>query len=141
MKKIISLLISILMCFSLSTTANAQTVLTNIVQPYYEQAANVKSDLNVSGTTATCISRVNGLSGVIKITINQYLQKQGFLWIWSTYDGAEWSKTEYIDSLSAVNTKSNLTTGKYRLKSVFTLTNKDGKTETITVYSGEVTVS
>lgn len=141
MKKIISLLMSLLMCFSLSTTANAQTVLTNIVQPYYEQAANVKSDLSVTGTTATCISRVNGLSGVIKITINQYLQKQGFLWIWSTYDGAEWSKTEYTDSLSAVITKSSLTTGKYRLKSVFTLTNKDGETETITVYSGEVTIS
>ena len=104
-------------------------------------AANASSDLSISGTTATCVSRVNGLSGVVKITVNQYLQKQGFLWIWTTYDGAEWTETVSSDSLFVSNTKTGLTSGNYRLKSVFTLTDKNGKTETITVYSGEVTVS
>lgn len=141
MKKFISLLMSILMCFSLSTAVSAQVIPANFVQPYYEMAANASSDLSISGTTATCVSRVNGLSGVVKITVNQYLQKQGFLWIWTTYDGAEWTETVSSDSLFVSNTKTGLTSGNYRLKSVFTLTDKNGKTETITVYSGEVTVS
>lgn len=40
-------------------------------------------------------------------------------------------------SIILVNAKSKLQNGKYRLKTVFTLTDKDGKTETITVYSDE----
>lgn len=38
------------------------------------------------------------------------------------------------------NTKYELESGNYRLKTVFTLTDKQGKTETITVYSDEKTV-
>lgn len=36
--------------------------------------------------------------------------------------------------------KQHLSSGKYRLKTVFTLTDKNGKTETITVYSDEKSV-
>jgi len=38
------------------------------------------------------------------------------------------------------NSKSGLESGKYRLKSVFTLTDKNGKSETITIYSDEKSV-
>jgi len=41
-----------------------------------------------------------------------------FLWIWDTYDDTEWTKTVYSN----------------------TLTDKNDKTETITVYSDEKTV-
>lgn len=141
MKKIISLLMSLIMCLSLTATVSAQTTPANFVQPYYELAMDAKSHLYINGTTATCVSDISGLSNVVKVVIDQYLQKQGFLWIWSTYDGAEWSETVYSDSNAVINTKSGLTSGNYRLKSIFTLTDKNGKTETITVYSGEVTVS
>lgn len=77
----------------------------------------------------------NGDPNVVEITAEQYLQKQGFLWIWSTYDGAEWTKTVYTNTLSMSNTKTGLSSGKYRLKTIFTLTGKQGETETITVYS------
>ncbi len=140
MKKIISLLMSLMMCLSLSATVSAQAIPVNFIQPYYELAMDAKSYLDISGTTATCISQTDGMSGVVKIVIDQYLQKQGFLWIWSTYDGAEWSETKYLDSHAIINTKSGLTSGKYRLKSIFTLTDKNGDTETFTVYSDEVTV-
>lgn len=140
MKKFISLLMSLLMCFSLPTAVSAQAVSANFVQPYYEMAANATPYLSISGTTATCESRVRGLSGVVKITVEQYLQKQGFLWIWSTYDGAEWTKTQYTDLFYTSNTKTGLSKGKYRLKCICTLTDKNGETEKITVYSSEVTV-
>jgi len=74
---------------------------------------------------------------VVKIVAEQYLQKQGFLWIWTTYDGAEWIKTVYSNTLAMSNTKTGLSSGKYRLKTIFTLTDEQGETETITVYSDE----
>ena len=77
---------------------------------------------------------------MVKITAEQYLQKQGILWIWSTYDSAEWTKTVYSNVLTVSNTKTGLSSGKYRLKTVFTFTDKQGKTETITVYSDEKSV-
>lgn len=140
MRKVISILMCLLMCFSLSVTASAQTIPTGIVQPYYEKASKATSTLSISGTTAICESYIKGNSDVVKIVAEQYLQKQGFLWIWSTYDGAEWTKTVYSNTLAMSNTKTGLSSGKYRLKTVFTLTDKDGKTEKITVYSDEKSV-
>lgn len=140
MRKVISLLMSLMMCFSLPVTASAQTVSIGIVQPYYEKAYNAWTELSINGTTADLASNVRGYSDVVEITAEQTLQKQGFLWIWSTYDGAEWTKTVYSNTLTMSNTKSGLSNGTYRLKTVFTLTDKQGKTETITVYSDEKSV-
>lgn len=111
----------------------------SIVAPLYEIAGNAWCDLTICSSTANCRSSVDN-SSAVKITAEQYLQKQGFLWIWSTYDGAEWTKTVYTDSLAMSNTKTGLSSGKYRLKTIFTLTDKQGKTETITVYSDEKSV-
>lgn len=137
MRKVISLLMSLLMCFSLSVPASAQTVPTGIVQPYYEIAKKATSELYISGTTAICESSAKGESDVVKIVAVQTLEKQGFLWIWSTYDNTTWTETVYSNSLLLSNTKTGLSSGKYRLKTVFTLTDSQGKTETITVYSDE----
>lgn len=106
----------------------------SIVSPLYEIAQDTWCSLKLSGSNATCESSATSLNAV-KITAEQYLQKQGFLWIWSTYDGAEWTKTVNTNVIAMSNTKTGLSSGKYRLKTVFTLTDKNGKTETITVYS------
>ena len=140
MKKVFSILAILLFCFSLPMKASARTVPTSIAQPYYEKAGDAKSNLYIDGTTATYKSDVMGDSDVVKIVAEQYLQKQGFLWIWTTYDGAEWTKTVYSNTLTMSNTKTGLSSGKYRLKTVFTLTDKQGETETITVYSDEKSV-
>lgn len=140
MRKVISLLMSLLMCFSLSVTASAQAVPTSIAQPYYEKADSATSNLYISGTTANCESNIRGNSNVVKIVAEQYLQKQGFLWIWTTYDDAEWTKTVYTNSLAMSNTKMGLSSGKYRLKTIFTLTDKYGESETFTVYSDKKSV-
>lgn len=140
MKKVFSVLAILLLCFSLPVRANASTIPIVAVQPYYEKAINANSALFINGTTADCKSSVKGYSDVVKITAEQYLQKQGFLWIWTTYDGAEWTKTGYSNVLTMSNTKTSLSGGKYRLKTIFTLTDKNGKTETITVYSDKKSV-
>lgn len=141
MKKVFSVLVILLFCFSLPVKASASTIPTVAVQPYYEITNDAKSTLLINGTTASCNSSVQGYSGVVKITAMQTLQKQGFLWSWSKYDGAEWTKTVYTNALAMSNTKTGLSSGKYRLKTVFTLTDKNGETEKITVYSDEKSVS
>lgn len=140
MKKVFSMLAILLLCFSLPVKASANTVSFAVAQPYYEKANDARSVLSISGTTAACESYIMGNPDVVEITATQYLQKQGFLWIWSTYDNTTWTKTVNSNSLVMSNTKTGLSSGKYRLKTVFTLTDKQGKSETITVYSDEKSV-
>ena len=141
MKKVISLLLCLLMCCSFTITASASTVPSyGIVQPYYELANSAESVLSIEGTTATCRSSVRGDTDVIKIVAVQTLEKQGLFWKWSTYKDTTWTKTVYTYSLDMSNTKTDLASGKYRLKTDFTLTDKYGKVETITVYSDEVSI-
>ncbi len=139
----VSVLSAVCICTCFSTTASAKTETTYSlvggVSPLYEIAGSEYSELNIIGTTAECISYASG-DNAVKITATQYLQKQGFLWIWSTYDGAEWTKTVYSNVLTMSNTKTGLSGGRYRLKTNFTLTDKNGETETITVYSDEKSV-
>lgn len=119
------------------TTATAEPY--SIVAPLYDNEERCYCDLRINTFSAYCTSSVNN-SSAVKITAKQYLQKQGFLWIWTTYDSAEWTKTVYTNTLAMSNTKTGLSSGKYRLKTVFTLTDKQGETETITVYSDNKSV-
>ena len=137
MKKVFSVLAVLLLCFLLPVKASANTAPTAVIQPYYEIASEARSILSINGTTANCESSVKGNLDVTKITAVQTLEKQGFLWIWSTYGNTTWTETVNSNSLIMSNTKTGLSSGKYRLKTVFSLTDKQGKTETITVYSDE----
>ncbi len=92
MKKVFSMLAILLLCFSLPVNASASSVPYAIAQPYYEKSDTAMSKLDIKGVIADCESYILGDANVVKITATQYLQKQGFLWIWSTYDGAEWKK-------------------------------------------------
>lgn len=130
---------AVLLCLAPATQVTAAAEPHSIVFPLYEIGHDARSELCIDGSTASCKSIVYS-NDVVKITAKQYLQKQGILWIWSTYDGAEWTETVDSGIISLSNTKSGLTSGKYRLKTVFTLTDRNGKTETIKVYSEVVTV-
>ena len=139
-KKIIGAAFAAILCFTPTTQATAAaTEPYGIVSPLYEIADETRSNLQISGSTAYCKSTIIK-SSAVEITAEQYLQKQGFFWIWSTYDGAEWTKTVNTNVIAMSNTKTGLSSGKYRLKTIFTLTDKNGMTETITVYSDEKTV-
>ena len=140
---IISILLAacVCICFCLPVYAETDAALSVVtVSPLYDIAKQTTSDLTIVGTKAECRSYALG-NNVVMITVEQTLQKySGWFWIWNNVDGASWSKTVNNSSLHLLNTKSGLTSGKYRLKSVFTLTDKNDKTETITIYSNEATV-
>lgn len=130
------LLTAVVLCTSFMVSAFAATPVENEISPYYEIAGMLQSNLSISGQTAYCTSEGSGTDAV-KITVEQYLEKQGFLWLWFGVDDASWTTTVYRSAISFYNTKYNLSNGKYRLKSVFTLTDSTGKTETLTIYSSE----
>lgn len=142
-KKILAILIGVMVfCTGLTASAYAETTSLSVnsgIAPLYELAERPISNLSIIGNTAYCTSSEDG-SDAVSITVEQTLQKQGFLWSWSGVKDASWEKTVNSNTISFSNTKSGLSSGKYRLKSVFTLTDKYGKSETITVYSAEKSI-
>ncbi len=140
LKKCFTVLLSvILLTSSISLHADAKqtsTIVIDEVAPAYEYANQAFSELSVSSDTALCSSSCTGNISVVKVTVEQTLQKRGGLfWLWNDVAGAIWSKTNNSRSITISKSKSGLESGTYRLKSVFTLTSSSGDTETITVYS------
>ena len=140
-KKIVSLILSAVLAFSaVSVAASAKEIAEHsaeIIAPCYIYANNPASTLAIRGTTATCTSSTTGRT-VKSIKGEQSLEKFWGLWIWNEVD--YWSESVNTTSIFMSNHKYNLESGTYRLKTVFTLTATNGETETITVYSEEVTI-
>lgn len=134
MKRYISVLLALVVFFICAVSAYAAA------SSFGVGTANRSSTLDISSTTATCKSTfIDGTEITTRIKITQTLEKQGFLWIWGTYAG-EWTKTTNGSSAALSNKVYNLESGKYRVKSVFEVT-ENGVTKTYTVYSSEKTVS
>lgn len=141
MKKLAVLMTLVLMLCTMPLTAFAAQPASPYAAsmpatPNWDITADASSNLYVDGTDVTCLSKVNGSVIVTSITIEQTLQKQGLFWIWSKPDkDSEWTETVNDFSAMVYNEKYNLESGKYRLKSVFTLKTDSGKSEKITIYS------
>lgn len=137
LKKVLAVILTVAMMFSLSTV----TSYADSPSTFDISTANKTSTLNISGTTATCKSVYQDGVTVQSIKIVQTLEKHSFLWFWDTV-GGEWTKTSTnTTSTSLTNTKSGLTSGTYRVVSVFTVTLSDGTTQTATIYSDEKTLA
>ncbi len=135
MKKLFSLIIMIVIatCFSMNSFAldEEPPVPIDPEEPY-SYTSEIRSNLSISGNTATCISTVIGFPGLVtSISITQYLQKR----IGNSWTSIKtWSKTFSTTTASFVNTESGLGSGTYR---VFTLAEVDSGSsyEFVTAYS------
>lgn len=130
MKKIFSVLLVAVIaisCFSAAAYAAGVT-------PRYAYTSCCSSTLFISGKTATCESDATGYYGeTTKIVIDQTLQKyNNSTGKWTSV--ATWSETDYAFIGTATNTKSGLSSGSYRLKTVFSVY-AGVNYEQITVYS------
>ena len=137
MKLLVSVFIavSILTTTSISSYAIAlddKTANSNI-SLYYEIAQKTDSSLKISGNTANCYSYAIA-NTKCAITLVQTLEKKQSL-VWKSVPGASWSMSCDSLKLNASNSYSQLTAGKYRLKTVFTFTLSIGDSETKTKYS------
>ncbi|MBO6230562.1 MAG: hypothetical protein IJ784_05715 [Ruminiclostridium sp.] len=144
MKKISAVLAAILIyssAFAIDTAAyTTEENINGVIVVDDINSASKISRLSISGKKATCKSTYSDRnSNISYVKIEQTLEKSTF-GLFFGVSGTNWSKTVYSDYAVYTNSKANLECGTYRLKTVFTVKTKDGKTETITVYSDEKTV-
>ena len=140
LKRFLCVLAAALLCLALPVTANAEAALGGVVAveitPRYSEVITPYVELTVSGGSADCYCRANGTSTDIKsISVVMTLEKSGLFGIYSAVSGAKWTKTASGRSISLSGSVDNLSSGTYRVMAVFTVTMKDGSTETITTYS------
>lgn len=136
MKRIFAILLSFVMSLGIGISAYAlpeeETPIDIGFVDEYSYTDKISSDMSISNKTATCKSVVRGdTSLATKIVITQTLQKKsGNSWTYVT----SWSKT--FNSWLAIYTtsKSSLSSGTYRLKTVAKVYSGNSY-ETITVYS------
>lgn len=139
-KQIFSVILSVFLMVSLLVVpVSAEYSGTDVVSPMLDEGQTGKSTLTISGTKATCTSTAYG-DDIVKITAVQTLEKYWGLWIWNTVDGSSITKTVNSKTITLSNTISGLSSGKYRVKTVFTFTDSSGKEEKVTVYSSTKTV-
>lgn len=137
-KRLTSLLCALVLSisFGVCNTANAAVVTPDA--PAYSYTNECNSYLSVSGTTATCESYATGYyNKTDKVVIKQILQKKTSSVSWE--DVCSWTTTVYSFHGSAINNKYSLSSGTYRLKTVFTVY-AGTSYETITKYSKEKTI-
>ncbi|MDR1690059.1 MAG: hypothetical protein LBS21_15865 [Clostridiales bacterium] len=116
------------------------TVLHADVYARYNYTSSVSSALTISGKTAYCNSRATGMSMVTKIAGVQYLQKKGLFGLWSTVENGTWTKTVNTNLIEMNNNqKSNLESGTYRVRTVFTVYSGNNSEE-VEKISSEATV-
>ncbi len=108
----------------------------------YSYTAAVSCSLTISNKTAYCDSTAVGMNGVTKILATQYLEKKmtftGYSY-WETVSGGTWSNTVNGYDIEMINSKSSLTSGTYRLRTVFTVYSGTSY-ETVEKISAEKTI-
>ena len=136
MKRIFAILLSIVMSLGMGFSAYAlpeeETPIDIEFVDEYSYTDKISSDMSISNNTATCKSVVRGdTSLATKIVITQTLQKKnGNSWTYVT----SWSKTFNTWYAIYTTSKSSLSSGTYRLKTVAKVYSGNNY-ETITVYS------
>lgn len=121
MKKIISGVLAISICFVFSVTAFAQF--------FYINDPEFDSYLSISNGKATMLSEVTADPSVTKIVITHVLQKDG-----KDVPGTSRSQTFYKYYASKQDTVSCSGSGSYQIKTTYKITSPSG-TDTHTKYS------
>lgn len=138
MKKLISLLLAVLMSFSIFNYTFAEDLDTPVEEELIEEysyCSGITNTLTISSNTATCRTVVTGMSGVTTaIFIMQTLEKVSGS-TWGTV--AVWSNGKTGTFFSFVNKKTSLSKGTFRLKTYVKVYN-GSKYETITKYTASV---
>ncbi len=108
------------------------------IAPAYCYTSDCYSSLSISGSTATCTSSATGYYGeTTKISVYQVLQKKTSSGSWTSV--GSWQETDSGYKGYASNLKSGLSSGTYRLYTIFTVY-AGSNYETIEKYSSTKTI-
>ncbi len=133
MKKRLCILFSVIMAVTMFCGISAYAV-----EARYAYTNSATSSLSISGSKATCRSVAQGNSTVTKISGTQYLEIKNSD-KWETVKDCTWNGSTESNYLLLSNSKSNLDSGTYRLRTVFTVYSGTNS-ETVEKTSSEVTI-
>ena len=114
MRKIVLLSISVIMAVMLCGI-NAFAI-----EPIYTYVSLATSTLNIVSDTAYCKASVVGSSSVKSTSGTMYLEKKG-IFSWKTVNTESWTDSSSYNTLHMENSLSGLSSGKYRVRTVFTV--------------------
>lgn len=135
---VVTILISLLPFNIIGFAADLESEYIPEVESKLQYTSSCSSTLTTSGTSATGISKVTGYNGeTTKIVITQTLQRKNSYGNWVYVQS--YSGTYYYFKATLSKTYLNLSSGTYRLKSVFTVY-AGSNSETVTKYSSEKTI-
>lgn len=127
LKKVVSIILSAVLCLGLSCIALAAST-SAVITPYYVSINDAYNEVSFSGKTAIVYAEVTCTSDVTKINITSELQKKPGS-SWSAV--AQFTKTFYDNDASMESTYSPASSGTYRVKTTYKATSSKG-TETHT---------
>lgn len=139
MKKVLALLVSSVMVCGGGISVCAEPQLSTPVEgeftEYYKYTSNIFNSITISNKTASCRSTILGSSdNITKVVVSHTLEKQSGKW-W--IDVTSWTKTFNTNTTVYLTSKSSLSSGTYRLKTIAKVYNGSDY-ETITIYSSTV---
>ena len=136
-RKVIAILPAISVLFSIGAPVCAYNG-ENTASPYYLYTGSVKSTLIISKDTATCESKITGDNTVTQIYATQYLEKKNGS-KWEVVSNGTWSDSVKGNSFKMSNSKDNLGSGTYRVRTVGTVYS-GSNSEPVSATSQEVTI-
>ena len=136
-RKVIAILLAVTALFSMGISVYAYNG-ENTASPYYLYATTVESSLTIINGTAYCKSVIKGDSTVTQIYATQYLEKKNSD-KWEVVNNCTWSDSVKGKSLTISNSKDNLGSGTYRVRTVGTVYS-GSKSEPVSDTSKEVTI-
>ena len=147
MKKLISVLLSVIMIVSMFSSSVVTAAASNgsdngEVEPNYAAGSVWTSTLSFSGKTATCKSTIVLATNETWKSINQRLEKQTSSGTWELVPGASWNVLTVVPRYYYIfaNTKTVTSSGNYRVKSTFVVESASGVQDTIVYYSKTVSI-
>lgn len=137
MKKIVSIVIVFVLMLS-TLTLNVSAESSDENHNRYQYTHSCKSLLSISNNTATCVSKVNGYSGITtKIEITQSFEELLPSGWW--YRLNSWSQTYYNYHASFTNSTTVPYSGTYHVRTTAKVY-AGSNYENISIYSNNVTV-
>lgn len=136
LKKLLCIVIATVIAMTVTLVASAESA-----TPYDLTSASKSSaiSINSSGVITMTSCFFTAESNIVQVDIEHSLEKHAFLWTWNAFGGKS-SKTVFGSNAVLDTYCTGLESGTYRLKSVFTAYLDDGRSETVTVYSNELTI-
>lgn len=136
MKKVLCFVLATVIAMSVTLVASAESA-----TPYDLTSATKRSAISMldDGVVALVSAFTTTDTSVVQVDIRQSLEKHAYFWTWDNVGGYSF-KSVFDNVSNFTNYRTGLASGTYRVKSEFTAYLDDGRTETVVVYSNELTI-